>query len=245
LTLCGIPNYTFAREVDRMPAYIVSPLDGVPPMLLPGINGYSTGSLASGPTARMLVTSVAINGSNVATLGVQMVEGNIPAVGSLISVRGTQTPTSGGAPNFNVSNIALASVSINSQTGVGTVTFALMSNTIATTPDAGEASVPVPEVPEALTTTTTGLQFGLQSAAGLPNNSRDVAWETQTPSAPASYTAHLQGAEFDQESQYVDLDTMSSVGTQQVAGVRANFLRIKWTSVSGGTNPTGIAKILV
>ena len=97
-----------------MPAYIVSPLDGVPPMLLPGINGYSTGSLASGPTARMLVTSVAINGSNVATLGVQMVEGNIPAVGSLISVRGTQTPTSGGAPNFNVSNIALASVSINS-----------------------------------------------------------------------------------------------------------------------------------
>ena len=110
-----------------MPAYIVSPLDGIPPMLLPGIPGYFFGSLPSGPTARMLVTSVTIAG-DVATLGVEMVEGNIPAVGSLISVRGTQT-ASGAA---NVSNVALSAVSINAQTGVGTVSFALSHADVAT-----------------------------------------------------------------------------------------------------------------
>jgi hypothetical protein len=227
-----------------MPAYIVSELDAHVPVLSPGVAGYSTGSYNDRvPPTRMQVTSVAISG-DVATLGVVIREGYIPVVGALISVRGTQTPTSGGAPNFNVSNVALTAVSIDSITGSGTVSFALTSSNISTTADSGIAMVPQPEVGEALTSTTTGLQFGLQSIL-LPNNGRDVSWSTETPSAPSSYTAHLQGAEFDQESQYVDLDTMTAPGTQIVNGVRANFLRIKWTSVSGGTSPTGIGKILV
>jgi len=228
-----------------VPSYIVSELDAHVPVLSPGVPGYSTGSYNDRvPPTRMQVTSVAIAG-DVATLGVTILEGYIPVVGALISVRGTQTPTSGGAPNFNVSNIALTAVSINAITGVGTVSFALTASNISTTPDSGEAMVPQPEVGEALVSTTTGLQFGLQSVMGLPNNGRDVSWSTETPSAPSSYTAHLQGSEFDVDAQYVDLDTMTAPGTQIVNGVRANFLRIKWTSVSGGTNPTGIGKILV
>ena len=228
-----------------MPAYITNPLDGVPPMLLPGVPGYSLGSFnADTPDAKMLVSKVAINGSNVATLTVQLVEGNIPAVGSLISVRGTQTATSGGAPNFNVSNVALASVTINAQTGIGTVTFALTSTTIATTPDAGAADVPVPEVAEAMTNST-GLQLTMQPASGLPNNSRDVEWTILAPSAPASFSAALQVADTDAEADYSTIDTSTAVGSRQVAGVRANFIRIKLSSVVGGTLPTVIGKVLI
>ena len=229
-----------------MPAYITNPLDGVPPMLLPGVPGYSLGSFnADTPDAKMLVSKVAINGSNVATLTVQLVEGNIPAVGSLISVRGTQTTTSGGAPNFNVSNVALTAVSIDPLTGAGTVSFALTSTTIATTPDAGEAVVKVPEVAESITGGKKGLQFSMQSVSGLASNSRDVSWALATPSAPASFSATLEVADVDRESEYTAIDTATAVGVRQVIGVRANFIRINFGTVSGGTNPTAIGKILV
>ena len=230
-----------------MPAYIVSPLDGTPPMLLPGTPGYSFGTAPSGPTARMLVTSVAINGSNVATLGVQMVEGNIPAVGSLISVRGTQTVTSGGAPNFNVSNVALASVSINSQTGVGTVTFALTSNTIATTPDAGQASVPVPVTMEALPgTAAAGLQFSVQSGSGSENTQRGITWFTEYTGSPSTVTALLQGADIDQDSAYTTIDQSTNTAgeSRSLSNVNYQFVRAKMAS-TGGTTPKCAAGIMV
>ena len=223
-----------------MPKYLVTPLDGIPPMLLPGIPGYSFGSFNPDlPTTRMQVTSVALT-SNVATLSVVMVEGNIPAVGSLISVRGTQK--AGGA--FNVSNIALTGVSIVALTGIGTVTFALTHADVTSTPDAGAADVPVPEVAEAMTNST-GLQLTMQPASGLPNNSRDVEWTILTPSAPASFSAALQVADTDAEADYSTIDTSTAVGSRQVAGVRANFIRIKLSSVVGGTLPTVIGKVLI
>ena len=226
-----------------MPLYIETPLDGIPPMLLPGIPGYLFGSFNPDlPTARMLVTSVAITG-NVATLGVQMVEGDIPAVGSLISVRGTQT-ASGAA---NVTNVALASVSISSLTGIGTVTFALIHANVATDSSptaAGEAAVPVPEVGDAMTNKTS-LQFSMQPASGLPNNSRDLEWTIETPSAPSSFSAALQIADTDADGDYTTIDTSTAVGSRQVAGVRANFVRCVLSSVTGGSSPTVIVKVLI
>ena len=223
-----------------MPAYITNPLDGVTPMLLPGIPGYSLGSLNSDlPTVKMLVTNVSLT-SNVATLSVQMVEGNIPAVGSLISVRGIQAAS--GA--FNISNIALASVSITALTGAGTVTLPLTHADVASTPDAGEAVVRVPEVAEAIVSGTTGLQFSMQSMSGLASNSRDLSWVLSTPSAPASFSATLEVADRDKESEYTAVDTSTAVGVRQVLGVRANFVRIKFGTVTGGSSPIAIGKIL-
>ena len=90
-----------------MPAYIE-----VPPQfenreaLIPGKIAYSWGSFNShDPGTRMQVTSVSI-ATDVATLGVTILEGYIPTVGQLVSVQGTQTATSGGAPNFNVTPYA-------------------------------------------------------------------------------------------------------------------------------------------
>jgi hypothetical protein len=227
-------------------AYLTSPFS-IRPALLPGINAYSFGSFDDhNPGTRMLVTAVAIT-TNVATLTVQILEGPIPVVSAtsapLITVQGTKTVTSGGAPNFNVTNVALASVSITASTGKGTVTLALTSSNIATTVDSGMALVPPPELSEALTAVA-GLQFAMQAVSGLASNSRDVSWVIATPSAPSSFTAALQIADVDQEAEYTAIDTTTAIGLRVVLGVRANFIRIKYTAVSGGTNPTSIAKIL-
>jgi hypothetical protein len=229
-----------------MPAYQTSPfVQRV--SLLPGVPAYSFGSFNDRtPPSRFSIQSVAI-ASNVATLAVTLLEGLIPIVGALISVQGTQTPTSGGAPNFNVVGVALTGVSINSTTGVGTLTFALTSSNISTTNDSGQATVPQPEIGDAITTAAKGQQFAVQSNPGLSQEGKNPTWEIHFPSAPASFSAQLEGAMLDVDSQY------EIVGAAQTtAGTYANnsplnfrFFRINITALSGGTNPTVVSKIMV
>jgi hypothetical protein len=225
-----------------MPAYVSSPF-GQRTAIVAGVPAYSFGGYNDRtPPSRFEVLDVAIT-SNVATLTVQLLEGLIPVVGALISVEGTQTPTSGGAPNFNVTNVALTAVSINKTTGAGTVSFALTSSNISTTADSGEALVPQPETTD-VCANGSGLQFAMFSVEGLPNNSRDVSWVIATPSAPSGFTANLQVADVDQDSEYTTIDTTTAVGFRIVTGVRANFIRINLSGVSGGSSPTIIGKIL-
>ena len=111
---------------------VVSPRRG----LTPGLPSYSAGSFAVGQAAsRFYVTSVAIS-ANVVTLGVKLVEGNIPATGSLITVQGTIVGTAA----VNVTNVALTGVTITAATGVGTVTYAATAANLATTPDGDRKS---------------------------------------------------------------------------------------------------------
>lgn len=226
-----------------MPSYVTSPF-ALRSALLSGVVSYSFGGYKdTTPPTRMKVTSVAI-ATNVATLGVTIIEGLIPVVGALISVQGTQTVTSGGAPNFNVTNVALTGVTINSSTGAGTVTFALTSNDISTTADAGMAMVPQPETAEALAIGS-GQQFAMQSDQGFPSNSRDISWSIETPSAPSTFTANLQVADFDEDSLYSTVASTTATGWQTQVGVRGNFVRVNLSTTSGGTSPTIIAKILI
>lgn len=81
--------------------------------------------------------------------------------------------------------------------------------------------------------------------SGLPSNSRDVGWSVDTPSAPSSFTAVLQASMTLNESDFVTIDTTTAIGDRTVIGVRAIYLRIAFTALSGGTNPTAVAKILV
>jgi len=227
-----------------MPAYLATPF-GLRSALLPGINGYSLGKFNDRtPPTKMSIQSVAIT-SNVATLAVTIVDGLIPIVGALISVQGTQTVTSGGGANFNVSNVALTAVTITTATGKGTVTFALTSNDIATTTDSGVALVPQPEIGDALTSSMSGLQFAMQAVSGLASNSRDIGWEVTTPSAPSSFTANLQVADFDVDGQYTTVDTTTAVGQRTITGIRGNFVRGTVSAASGGSSPTIVLKILV
>ena len=224
-----------------MPPYPTNTALRPPLMLQPGVPGYAFGSWnANTPTTLMQVTHVSLT-SDVATVTVLVREGNIPAIGSLISISGTTT--AGGV--FNVSNVAITGVSIAAATGIGTITFALTNADVPGADDAGQAYVPVPEVGEALSNVASQ-QFGVQEDIGMNQNGRTVTWSTSFPTAPSSITATLQASLFDIDGQYHSVDSSTSTSGEQKSITLQNFrfLRVLLSNVTG-TNPRGIIKILL
>ena len=201
-------------------------------MLIPGIIGYSFGKKPYNvPDTRMRVTSVAI-AANVATLGVTLVEGLAPTLGSLISVQGTQS----GAGEFNVTNIALTGVS-GFNTGnndTGTVTFALTGANLATTPDAGQAIVPVPAVGDAVSSGSKGQQFAIQSQSG-GNKQKGFTWFTEFSGSPSAVIMQLQFADRDIDSDYTTYDTsVNAAGeTRSLGNITGNFVRVVANTITG------------
>lgn len=222
-----------------MPSYNKSPFAPPPQKLVPGQTAYLFGSWPDtvSPT-KMQVTSVAV-ASDVCTLGVTVVEGNIPAVGSLITVQGTAT-SSGAA---NVTNVALASVTIAASTGVGTVTFALTASNVTTTADGGIAVVPQPEVGDTVAngaSAAVGLPYAIPWDAG--QGAEQILCSVRFPTLPTGCVVALQGSDINQDSAYqtiiADVVTVATsaatYGTLQISG-KWNFLRylISGTSDSG------------
>lgn len=224
-----------------MPAYNFTAFAPNPTLLQPGQPGYAFGSFAeSQPDTRMQVTTTA-RAASVATVGVKILEGKIPLVGSFISITGT----SQAAGAFNVTNIALTGVTIDSSTGVGTVQFAIGAGTTVQAADFGIAMVPTPEVGEALTNTASQA-FAVPEPAGSNTNPKTITWSTVYPTAPASVSMLLQGSLFDIDAQYQTLDTSTSTsGEERVFTSTAfRFLRLKATNVTGAS-PTCIGKIYI
>lgn len=221
------------------PAYVAPPY-AKRSYLVPGMVGYSFGSFNDqAPPTKMQVTSVAI-AADVATLGVTILEGDAPAVGSLISVRGTQT----GAGEFNVTNVALTGVSITGASG--TVTFALTASNVSTTPDAGIAVVPQPIVGDAALQGNKGQQFAIQSHPG-GNKQHGVSWFTQITGGPSAVKIDLQGADVDVDSEYTTFDSSVVVAgeSRSIGNISYQFLRVVQTTFTGGTNPTIAAGLTV
>ena len=195
----------------------------------------------------MQVTSVAIT-SNVATLAVKILEGYAPSVGDLVSVQGTQTATSGGAPNFNVSALAIAAVSgfNTGDNSAGTISFALTSSNISTTADAGRAiSVPQPTMETLPASATAGQAFAVSAGSGATNNQRGLTWWTQFTGSPSTVTMNLQGSDVDEDSYYTTVDT-SSVNTgesRSLSNINYAFYRVQAAS-TGGTSPKCLAGIM-
>jgi hypothetical protein len=226
-------------------AYSSSPFTPVV-ALIPGSIRFSYGKRNDRtPPTRMSIQSVAIT-SNVATLAVTIIDGAIPIVGALASIQGTQTATSGGGSNFNLTNVSITGVSISTTTGIGTITFALTSTNIATTTDGGQVVVPQTIIKDTLPgTAAAGQQFAIQSmTAG--NKQHGLSWFTQYTGSPASVTAQLQIADIDEDANYTTIDTSTATSgeTRSVGNVTANFVRIRMAS-TGGTSPTCAAGVVL
>ena len=90
-----------------------------------------------------------------------------------------------------------------------------------------------------------GSQFATTAPAGLAEMGRTVRWQTIFGGAPTAVNMVLQGAMADVDTEYFLIDTTTATGgeARTVAGVNAKFLRIKFTSSTGGTGLT--AKLLV
>jgi hypothetical protein len=90
-----------------------------------------------------------------------------------------------------------------------------------------------------------GSQFALTAPAGLAEMGRTVRWQTIYGAAPTAVSISLQGAMADVDTEYQTIDTTTNAAgeARTVTGVNAKFLRIKFTSSTGGAGLT--AKLLV
>src|SRR5690348_688057 len=129
-----------------MPYYDLHTYKRPTALLTAGIPTYFFGSwpMDKSPT-KMRVTNVAL-ATNVATVTGTIFEGDVPVVGALIYIDGTQTAS--GA--FNVQGVALTAVSISATTGQGTVSFALTHADVGSAADSGLAIIPQPETAETI-----------------------------------------------------------------------------------------------
>ena len=172
-----------------MPTMNVSAFAPLPIVALPGLPAYLYGSLATDTQDTLLqVTNVALT-SNVATVSVYVRAGNIPVVGNLISIAGTQTSSG----LFNVSSVALTGVTINATTGIGTVTFALTNANVTSVADSGQALVPIQEVPETLAANTS-VPVYIPSQEPNDMGEKSITTAITFPTMPTAATVKLYSA---------------------------------------------------
>src|SRR6202142_490835 len=88
-------------------------------------------------------------------------------------------------------------------------------------------------------------QFALPSYAGFPENGRSIRWQISFATAPTSVSVQLQTAMNDVDAQYAvptgaaNMASTLTTGDNLVAtGVRANFVRAKVISITGGAGGT-------
>jgi hypothetical protein len=210
------------------------------PMIQPGIAAYAFGSRDSTfPTSRMQVTNVALT-TNVATVSVTMRQGKVPIAGNTISITGTAAASG----TFNTT-ATISTVSISASTGIGTITFPLTHADVVSVADAGQAYVPIAEVPETLAVQKSQA-FAIQSTIG---RGYGVTWAYTCPSVPATLAIQLEGAVNNNDSEFTLIGSSQTTTTgynEIVAQVPnlVNFVRQRVTATTGGTTPTIIGKII-
>jgi hypothetical protein len=202
-----------------------------PPQLQPrrgitgGLPAYSFGSFPVGlQPARMVVTSVAV-ASNVVTLGVKLLEGNIPTTANFVTVTGTVV----GGSTVNVTNTALTGVTIAPATGVGTITYSLTLANLSTTPDGGQVFVLAQDVGET-TAVAKGQQFALAPDGGY---GLTVVWACTA----ATVALQLEGSVDDVDAQYAIIGTSQTTLTGSVLAqvpTDVRFVRVNTTAFTGG-----------
>jgi hypothetical protein len=201
-----------------MPQYVNTPFAAPPTLMIGGTPTFLFGGFNDRvPNTRFQVTNVALT-SNVATITGTVTSGNIPAVGSLISLQGTQT--SSGV--FNVSAVAIASVTINATTGQGTITFPLTNANISSTTDSGLAIVQTPVTFEAI---ANGSSVPVASMESDPSNddARSYFAQVYFGTIPTAAVITLQGALVNQDSYYQSLGNVATVSGGTVTINNSNF----------------------
>jgi len=219
-----------------MPAYSNDPTVAVA-LALPGIPVYVWGSLSDRiAPSRMTISNVALT-SNVATLTVQVIEGNIPAIGQNVTVRGTQQAS--GA--FNVTAVAITGVTINAVSGAGTITFALTLANVGSVADSGLATAPQAITFEAVSTNENSVPVALpmaQDGKSLSGFSAEVVWASGTSAGGVDVQCT------DDNSNGGDWQTVSTITWPNTrydpAGLSAQFVRLSLsTALTGASTIAG------
>ena len=247
-----------------MPNYVASPFKAPPQLLVSGQAAYVWGSFNdhTGPTLGNVISNSGV--TTTATLKFQLLSGNVPVAGSLITVVGCAN-----SANFNVTNVAIISVSAaaSPDAGVYTVTYAISSTNQATLADGGQVVVPQPEVSETISATGASVPVSA-GAVGPGNNGRSLSVTVKLPNSGSlsGLTVVIQGANFDIDSEYATIGTITAsgaanntyewqsgqavgaaapgvVGSGSVDLINFRFYRLNVTVLTSGTGPI-IGKIV-
>jgi hypothetical protein len=222
-----------------MSFYSKSPFKPTPTLLVQGKPEYVFGSYndKTGPTLGNVISDSAV--TTTGTLTFNIIAGNAPAVGSLITVVGTAN--AGG--NFNVTNAQILTVTTTAA-GVCTVTYAITSSSVAAgTPDAGQVIIPQPELGDNVTSAPVSsvpvvcpASPSQQSGKSLSATVKLPAQQLGVSSTLSAVTVVIQGANFDEDSQYNTIGTLTAAGTS-VAGPNT----YDWQSGQGNTGTGTLA----
>lgn len=191
-----------------MPAYVLSPFKPTPPLAVAGTPNYLIGSYndKTGPTLGNVISNSAV--TTTATLTFQIISGNIPAVGALITVVGCAN-----SANFNVTNVAIASVSTTAA-GVCTVTYTISSTSQGTTNDGGQVIIPQPEVGETISGAYKSIPIARPYNNPNVQEGQSLTATLNLGSGLSAVTCSLQGADFDVDSEYTDVHVFGTSGLQ-------------------------------
>ena len=231
-----------------MPAYQTTPFKASPALLIPGIASYLLGSYndKTGPTFGYVQSNSAV--TTTGTLTFRITSGNVPAVGSKITVVGTANSTG----VFNVTNATILTVSCT-DAGICTVTYAISSTSQATVADSGEVLVPQPEVGEACVNESS-VPAAMPYGNSTYNMNQGLTAVVSFPSLPTTAVVALQQAVQDIDSEYATVATVATVtgGAVTAAGSQitvdptlGRFFRFNVSSVTGGASPSIVAKLLM
>lgn len=218
-----------------MPVYVDSPFQNAQ-VVQEGTACYLFGSYnAHQANTKMWVTNSALT-SNVATLTVQIIEGEIPTVGSFISVIQTQAGTGG----MNVNRAVITAVTIVAATGAGTITYAQTHANIVSVADTGTAVAEVPEVPETL---ANGNSIAAIFQAPKGDAQFTVPLAVTFPTLPTAASVDLQAALHNINSEFTKVATVVVVAAgaytagngpfNQVTLQRGYFYRFAVSGLSG------------
>lgn len=229
-----------------MPAYQSTPFKEPVKLVISGHPEYLWGNWndRTGPTFGNVIQSLGIGTTG--ELVFQIRSGNAPAVGSLITVRGTSRSV-----NFNVVNAVITAVVTVMDTGVCAVSYTIVSTNLGMGADTGEVEIPQPEVGEALVNGASA-PVAVSFSTANTDQKRGITVVVSFPSVPIAAVVTLQQAVIDLDSEYSDVAIIATVaggvitvGPQvTVDPVLGRFFRLNNSGVSGGTLPTIVGKLL-
>jgi hypothetical protein len=155
-----------------------------------------------------------------AELIIKIISGNVPVVGSLITVVGVSASS-----NFNVTNVVITAVSAanNPDNGVYAIAYTITSTFTPIQADAGQIIVPQPEIGE--TVSDTGASSPVAVGAWFPSG-KSLSVTLTLGTGISGVTAVLQGANRDYDSEY---NTIATIGTGLGVGTT------DWQSGQGDT----------
>lgn len=224
-----------------MSYYVTSPFKPTPASLQGGKPEYLWGSFddRSAPTSGP-VLQTSTNGTTTATLTFQIVAGNIPSIGDLITVIGTAN----GSGNFNVTNVQVLSVT-TTNSGVCTVTYTIPTTATPTSPtaDVGAVLIPRIELSENLHNGAS-VPVAVPAQNPVPNQGRIITVVVSFPTVPQNAQIFLQEAIKDQDSEYNTIATVAVIANSVISPTSGNvfstavevngrFYRLLATGVTG------------